>query len=129
MMRLQLEKTCEEHGAECPDILIGKFKDGTFYIPIHDHGASGIEIYYCPWCGTKIEPAQETQTSLKIVRLFDMMDGWIDITGPVSEEEAQKIWNEKTKNGTQKTTYEDGDYYKVFPADTKMVVTPEFLGR
>lgn len=68
-------------------------------------------------------------TELKIVRLWDMMDGWIDVTGPVSVEEAQRIWNEKTDNGKRNTTYSDGDYYAIYPADTKMVMTPEFLGR
>lgn len=58
-----------------------------------------------------------------------MFDGWIDITGPVSAEEAAVKWNECTKNGTEKTKYEDGDYYKIFPADTRMIWTPEFLGR
>ena len=64
-----------------------------------------------------------------IVRLFDMFDGWIDISEPISREKADEMWNEKTKNGTQKTKYADGDYFAIFPADTKMVVTPEFLGR
>lgn len=64
-----------------------------------------------------------------MVRLFDMFDGWIDITGPLSKEEADKVWNEYTKNGTEKTKYGDGDYYRIFPADTQMLVTPEFLGR
>ncbi len=66
---------------------------------------------------------------LKIVRLWDMLDGWIDITTPVPEEEAQRIWNEKTKGGTCNVKYADGDYYAVFDASTKMVYTPEFLGR
>ena len=66
---------------------------------------------------------------LKIVRLWDMMDGWIDITEPISEEEAKRIWNEKTGNGTHNINYNDGDYYAIWPADTKMVVTPEYLGR
>lgn len=64
-----------------------------------------------------------------IVRLWDMFDGWMDLTGPLSREEAYERWNRETKDGTQKTKYADGDYYKVFPADTRMVVTPEFLGR
>lgn len=64
-----------------------------------------------------------------IVRLWDMMDGWIDVHGPCSKEEAEKIWNEMTKNGTRNTKYADGDYYKVFPANTRMIYTPEFLGR
>jgi hypothetical protein len=58
-----------------------------------------------------------------------MFDGWIDVTSPVSETEALRIWNEYTKNGTRNTKYEDGDYYKIFDANTRMVVTPEFLGR
>lgn len=69
------------------------------------------------------------QQKMKIVRLWDMFDGWIDITGPVPEAEARRIWNEKTSNGTQKTCYADGDYYAIFPAGTRMAVTPEFLGR
>ena len=56
-----------------------------------------------------------------IVRLYDGFDNeWIDVSSPVSKEEAQKIWNEKTKNGTQKTKYEDIDYYAIFPADSVM---------
>ena len=64
-----------------------------------------------------------------IVRLFDMFDGWLDITSVISLEEAEKIWNEKTNNGTRNTSYDDGDYYKVFPDDTRMIYTPESLGR
>jgi hypothetical protein len=73
----------------------------------------------------KVKP----KSTKKIVRLFDMFDGWIDITGPVTEKYALKIWNQKTNNGTQKTCYGDGDYYRIFDADTKMIVTPEFLDR
>lgn len=72
---------------------------------------------------------KEEGTALKVVRLYDMMDGWIDITGPITEVEATRIWNEKTHKGTKNTKYEDGDYYAIYPADTKMVVTPEYLGR
>ncbi len=66
---------------------------------------------------------------LYIVRLWDMFDGWIDISKPISKAEADKLWNEKTCHGTINTKYVDGDYYAIFPADTKMVYTPEFLGR
>ena len=64
-----------------------------------------------------------------IVRLFDMFDGWIDISGALSKEEAEEIWAKKTKNGTKNTKYEDGDYYAIFPANTRMRYTPETLGR
>lgn len=67
--------------------------------------------------------------NLKIVRLWDMMDGWIDISKPIKQEDALKIWNERTHNGTRNTRYADGDYYAIFDADTKMIYTPEFLGR
>lgn len=65
----------------------------------------------------------------KIVRFWDMFDGWIDITGPIPSEEAERIWNEKTDNGKHNVKYADGDYYAIFDADTKMVFTPEFLDR
>lgn len=59
---------------------------------------------------------------LYIVRLWDGMDGtWIDITGPVPEAEASRIYDEKTANGTVKTTFEDIDYYRIFSADTEMI--------
>lgn len=62
-------------------------------------------------------------TNLFIVRLYDGFDNyWIDVSDPVSKEEATRIWNEKTDNGTRSTSFSDIDYYKVFPADTKMVV-------
>ena len=64
-----------------------------------------------------------------IVRLWDMFDGWIDISQPLSKEEADFLWNEKTKDGSCNTKYSDGDYYKIFPSDTRMVYTPEFLDR
>jgi hypothetical protein len=66
---------------------------------------------------------------LFIVRLYDMFDGWIDITKPVTKEEADRVWNEHTENGTENTKYADGDYYAIFPADTRMLFTPETLGR
>lgn len=31
--------------------------------------------------------------------------------------------------GTKMTKYSDGDYYRVFPADTRMVQIPEYRGR
>jgi len=62
-----------------------------------------------------------SDAKLCVVRLWDGMDGaWIDVTEPIPEEEANRIWNEKTKNGTEYAEYDDIDYYKVFPADTVM---------
>lgn len=57
-----------------------------------------------------------------VVRLYDGMDNvWMDVSEPVSKEEADRIWNQKTDNGTKKTKFDDIDYFKVFPADTNMV--------
>lgn len=64
-----------------------------------------------------------------ILRLWDMFDGWIDIKNDLTREEAMSMYAEKTCNGTRNTCYADGDYYKIFPADTRMIFTPEFLGR
>lgn len=66
----------------------------------------------------------ENQPSARlwVVRLYDGMDNqWMDVTPPVSREQADKVWGEHTKDGTEKTTYQDIDYYKVFPADTMML--------
>lgn len=66
---------------------------------------------------------------LYIVRLYDMFDGWIDVSSALTKEEAEKVLAKCTDNGTRNTKYSDGDYYSIFPADTRMIFTPEFLGR
>lgn len=69
---------------------------------------------------------EDVPPALFMVRLWDGMDSlWTDVTGPVSHEEAARVWNEKTQNGTQNTTFQDIDYYRVFPADTKMLYGSE----
>jgi len=58
---------------------------------------------------------------LYVVRLYDGFDNeWIDVSEAVSKDGADRIWNEKTKNGTEKTKFDDIDYYRIFPADTVM---------
>ncbi len=37
------------------DVIINKWKDGTFGIPIHDGGPSIVKINFCPWCGENLE--------------------------------------------------------------------------
>lgn len=72
---------------------------------------------------------EQKPETLYVLRLWDMMDGWLTLTKPITKEEADAQWAEKTHNGTRNTCYANGDYYKVYPADTRMLVTPEFLGR
>lgn len=82
------------------------------------------------WPAGKLRPSEEFPGVTKFtVRLYDMFDGWIDILSGVSEEEAMTRWLEETNYGKENIQYSDGDYYRIFSADTKMVVTPEFLGR
>lgn len=60
-------------------------------------------------------------SELFIVRLWDGFDGiWCDCTEAVSKEEADRVWNDRTANGTKNTKFDDIDYYAIFPADTKM---------
>lgn len=62
------------------------------------------------------------KSDLFIVRHFDGFDNcWMDVSEAVEREEADRIWNDKTEGGTKNTSYNDIDYYKVFPADTRMV--------
>lgn len=63
-----------------------------------------------------------TTESLFVVRLYDGFDNeWMDITGPVSKQEAVRVWNERTGYGTHNTKYSDIDYFKIYPADTTML--------
>ena len=64
--------------------------------------------------------------SLFVVKLFDGFDfEWIDISDPLPYYKAKEIWDEKTKKGTQKTTFNDIDYYKIFPAEVVMKYSAE----
>ena len=49
---------------------------------------------------------------LFVVRLFDIFDGWIDITEPLTLAEAEAVWNEATKNGTHLTK----NHYRISPS-------------
>jgi hypothetical protein len=74
-------------------------------------------------------PEVKSETGLYIVRLYDMFDGWIDLSTPVDWETALVLWERSTRNGTKNTKYDDGDYYRIFPSDTRMLHTPEYRGR
>jgi hypothetical protein len=64
---------------------------------------------------------------LFIVRFYDGFDNqWMDVTGPLTRAEADRILAEKTSNGTRNASYGDIDYYSIFPADTRMVYSGGF---
>lgn len=68
------------------------------------------------------DPKETIQESLFIVRLYDGFDNqWIDVSGPLTHEEALEEWNLRTDDGQKMTRYEDIDYYKIFPSDTTML--------
>jgi hypothetical protein len=69
------------------------------------------------------EPEEELgHDVLYVVRLWDGMDGmWMDVSEPVTANEAKRIWNEKTQNGTKNIGFSEIDYYAIYPADTKML--------
>jgi hypothetical protein len=63
---------------------------------------------------------------LYVVRLYDGFDHlWMDVSKPLPQDEAHKILMEKTKDGTERTSYDDIDYYAIFPADTRMLYSHE----
>lgn len=64
---------------------------------------------------------------LYIVRLWDGFDGeWMDVSKPLSKEKAEKLCGDKNASrmgsaaGKRTGSYSDIDYYKVFPAETRM---------
>ena len=57
------------------------------------------------------------------VRLWDGMDGcWCDLNEAigVNAEIALRVWMERTEGGTRKTNFSGIDYFKIFPANTRM---------
>jgi hypothetical protein len=69
------------------------------------------------------EPRQmASKTGQYIVRHYDGFDhDWMDVSKPLTWDEAVIVWNKKTKDGTSNTRYADIDYYSIFPSDTKML--------
>ena len=74
-------------------------------------------------------PRSKSADDLYVVRLFDMFDGWVGGHKKMSWKDAVAYWLEQTEGGTRKTNYGDGDYWDIFPANTRMLMTPEYLGR
>ena len=63
---------------------------------------------------------------LFVVRLYDGFDHeWMDVSDVLPHDEAKKIWNQRTMNGTYKTKFEDIDYFAIFPANTVMRFSEE----
>jgi len=89
-----------------------------------DEQRSILSLHVIPRINKDIVRMKEIdeKSRLFIVRLYDGFDHeWIDISSAVSKEEADEIWNKETNNGTRNAVLGDIDYYKIFPADTKMV--------
>lgn len=72
-------------------------------------------------------------SGLYIIRLYDHFDGWLSAhpnSKGVPWEEAVALWNKETSNGTTLAQQRgDRDYWSIFPANTRMIYTPEFSGR
>lgn len=66
-----------------------------------------------------------------VVRCWDYYDGWYNITGELSAEEAKIHWNKLTSNGTKNFSSKDYHtfYYDIFPADTEMLWSSEWMDR
>lgn len=78
-----------------------------------------------------MHPYDLNDTSGKFtVRIYDGMDFcWCDVgeATNVDWEIALKVWMERTKNGTDRTNFSHIDYYRIFPADTRMIYSSEFV--
>jgi hypothetical protein len=75
---------------------------------------------YCKVMGESVERFIEYPRY--ILRLWDGMDGcWTDCTEAVDRVQALKLWDAKTARGTRMVSYAEIDYYRIFPADAKML--------
>lgn len=61
------------------------------------------------------------ENALYVVRHWDGMDGcWTDVTQPGPPDAVLAVWAASTKGGTKMVCFDDIDYFKIFPADTRM---------
>ena len=70
-MNRQLSLKCEHHPNEfdCPDVLVNynpKFDE--YGLIIHDGGTATMEMFYCPWCGSKLPDSKRDLW-------FDVLEG------------------------------------------------------
>jgi hypothetical protein len=69
-------------------------------------------------------PPEEAANQQFVLRLYDGHEHrwWDETDKPVSWDEALRLWEEKTRNGMERASYSDGQYFDIFPADTRMIV-------
>jgi hypothetical protein len=56
-MASNINHRCDQHSSpyDCPDhLIVYIFKFDEYGIIVHDGGSSKLNIYFCPWCGTKL---------------------------------------------------------------------------
>ncbi len=69
-----------------------------------------------------MHPHDLTQEGPWVLRVWDGMDGcWCDVGSPGAPEAVLRRWFEETKGGEEKTKFADIDYYRIFPANTRML--------
>lgn len=67
-------------------------------------------------------------TAVFTLRVWDGMDGvWCDVVANVDLGFALREWCKHTKDGTEHTKFDDIDYYKIFPADTKLMYSGGYM--
>lgn len=73
-----------------------------------------------------MQEAGHSGEALFIVRLYNGMDNdWTDVSPALPEKEAFEIWKEKTENATKKISFNEIDYFRIFPANTIMKYSSE----
>lgn len=72
--------------------------------------------------------SKKPQQSLYVVRLYDGFDNiWIDVSKPLPKDEADKLCGDNNEKrlgsgaGKRVGSFNEIDYFAVFPSDTKMV--------
>ena len=67
-------------------------------------------------------PLKAKKEKLFVVRFYDGFDHyWFDVSKPVPRKVAEEILEEKTEGGKKNASYSDIDYYRIFPANTRML--------
>ena len=60
-MAADLRHRCDLHPdrSDCPDAFIAEVRGG-YGLMVHDGGSSVVKIAFCPWCGSKLPPSDES---------------------------------------------------------------------
>lgn len=114
LMSEETARALDESAADSPVVDLGK--DSAV---VEGQSTEQLLDLYCRTMHEAHEAFSKHETY--VVRGWDGMDGcWTNCTGEVGREEALRTWAARTDGGARCVSYDEIDYYRIFPGGGRM---------